>query len=131
MAVRSSRPVLDRARRLISGAYGVTYFVFVVGLLTGPSFDGAGPILLGVLTVTLDGAFLVSRWWTGRRRAAPSLAGLLLLPVILLGLVGGACYATTGAPFGLLGQPTADTFSQPAGNAPEQAPAIAPAYPAY
>jgi len=102
-AHQATEPVRARARRVVSVACGLTYLVFAVGLLGVSRISPYGPFALAILTVALGLAFWISWWWAGRR----SLTGFLVplvLPAILLALVGGACYATTGAPLSFLGR---------------------------
>jgi hypothetical protein len=94
-ARRAAAPVNDRARGIVYAAYGLTYFGLAAALLGAPNMYGAGPIAAGILTVVLGVAFAISRYWMVRRSAPLGLGALLSLPLVLLVIVGGACYATT------------------------------------
>lgn len=110
-ARRAARPVKSRARILVLIAYAITYAVFVLALLDAELAYGASGLAVGVLTVTMIPALAISFWWLRRRDAPITLLPLLFVPLIVLVAVGGACYATTGAPVPfiqhLLGQPAA------------------------
>jgi hypothetical protein len=94
-ARRAGAPVNANARRVVYLAYGLTYLGLVVALLGAPNMYGAGPIAAGILTVVLGIALAISRFWLARRSAPLGFAALVSVPLVLLVIVGGACYATT------------------------------------
>jgi len=93
-ARRAAAPVNSRARGIVYAAYGLTYVGLAAALVGAPNMYGAGPIAVGILTVVLGVAFAISRFWMVRRSAPLGLGALLSLPIVMLVLVGGACYAT-------------------------------------
>jgi hypothetical protein len=94
-ARRAAAPMNDQARAIVYAAYGLTYLGLAFALLAAPNMYGFGPIAAAILTVVLGVAFAISRYWMVRRSAPLGLGALLSLPLVLLVLVGGACYATT------------------------------------
>jgi len=94
-ARRDAAPVVASARRTVYVAYGLTYLVLVMALLAAPSLYGAGVIAAGILTIVMGVALAISRYWLTRRGAPLGFGALVSLPLILLVIVGGACYATT------------------------------------
>jgi len=92
---RAAAPVNNQARGIVYAAYGITWFMLVAALTGAPNMYGMGPIAAGILTVVLGVAFAISRYWMVRRSAPLGLGALLSLPLVLLVLVGGTCYATT------------------------------------
>jgi apolipoprotein N-acyltransferase len=102
-ARREAAPTRRIAWRLVIVAYLLVYVIFEIGLLRGPNDYGGGVIAAVVLTFVLGFALAISIWWVRRRSGSFGLGALLSVPLVLLLIVGGACYATTGAPFaGLL-----------------------------
>jgi predicted permease len=102
-AADASKPVRARARNLVLAAYGITYAVLVLGMLTTSANYGAGGIGTAVLTLTLGLALAISLWVVRRSKGkvdggAMVMAGMLAVPVILLVIVAGLCVAT-GLPF--------------------------------
>jgi hypothetical protein len=88
------------ARRIVIGAYLITYLALLVGLYwPGASAAPFGALAAIILSVVLGLAFLISLGWLAM--ALPSsLVGLLSVPLVLLVLVGGSCIATSGSLFG-------------------------------
>ena len=72
------------------------------GILIDPRLQpyGGAVIAFAVLSVAMGLALLVSLWLMSR---ATTVAGVVVGPLVLIALVGGACYATTGSPLGALG----------------------------
>jgi hypothetical protein len=97
-ASRDLAPTRASARRVVYVAYGLTYLVFLVGLLGGPNTYGMGQIGAVVLTFVVGIALAISVAWITRRRGTTAFATMLSVPLVLLLIVGGACYASTGAP---------------------------------
>jgi hypothetical protein len=102
-ARRRRSPDVEHVRRIVAGAYLVTYLVLAAGLLSAPSTSvgSFGVVAVVILTLLLGLAFLMSLGWLAMDWVS-SFIGLVSVPLVLLVLVGGACVATTGAPFGLL-----------------------------
>jgi hypothetical protein len=94
-ARRAAAPANARARRVVYVAYGLTYLALVIGLLSLDSPYGGSVIAAGILTVVLGIAFAISYFWLTRRGAPLGIGALLSVPLIMLVIVGGACYATT------------------------------------
>jgi hypothetical protein len=99
-AAEASAPKRALAQRAILAAYGVTYLVLAVALLTQRNAYGYGSIALFILTVVLGLALLLSMLWARRSRwvdqgTSVNIAVILSLPVILLVLVAGSCVVTT------------------------------------
>jgi hypothetical protein len=97
-ARRVAAPVNKQARQLVYAAYGVTYVALVLGLLGADIMYGAGGFAAAILTVVLGVAFAISRHWLTRRSAPLGFAALVSVPLVLLVIVGGACFATTLGP---------------------------------
>ena len=100
---REAEPTRATARRIVTIAYVLTFLLLAVVLLAAEAQYGAGygVIATGILAVTLGLAFAISRFWVGRLGTG-ALWAMLSLPLILLAVVGGACYATTGFRPGLV-----------------------------
>jgi hypothetical protein len=96
ISVASARREGTRARRVVNGAYLLTYLVLVVALI--PRWGGLALIPIGILTGFVAFAFLVSTWWLEERQGI-GLLGLLAVPLALLAVVGGLC-VYTATPFG-------------------------------
>lgn len=97
-ARRASGPVKARAQAIVMALYGLTYAVFVVGLLGVNLPYGGSVIAAVVLTVVMAVAFGVSLLFLRRKGAPISVLPLIAVPLVFLVLIGGACYMTTGAP---------------------------------
>jgi hypothetical protein len=102
-ARRRPEPDVRRVRSIVIGAYLVTYLILAAGLLTSPTttIGSFGGLAVVILTILLGLALLMSLGWLAMDWVS-SFVGLISVPLVLLVLVGGACVATTGAPFGLL-----------------------------
>ena len=89
-------PVRSRASKLVVLAYGVVWILFAIPYLLVPTSYGSGPILQGVLTVSLLLGLLVS-WLVMRAlhpdsaRTGRALVILLVVPVIVLLGISGLC----------------------------------------
>lgn len=90
---RRAAPMRAVARRRMWLAYGLTYLVLMVILLTAPSRYGTGQIEAVILTVVLGMAVAIGSWWVGRRDLA-TVGGMLSLPLVLLAVIGGTCAMT-------------------------------------
>ncbi len=95
-------PVRSRAKKIVLLAYGVVWLLFAIPYLLRESSYGFGPILQGVLTVSLLLGLLVS--WLVMRTLHPdpthvgrALTILVVVPVIVLLGISGLClpFATT------------------------------------
>ena len=96
ISVASARREGTRARRVVNGAYLLTYLVLAVALV--PRWGGFALIPIGILTGVVAFAFLVSTWWLEERQGI-GLLGLLAVPLTLLAVAGGLC-VYTATPFG-------------------------------
>ena len=95
-ARRTAAPVKRLARMTILVAYGLTYLVFVVGLVKADLGYGVSGLAAMVLTVVTAVALVASIKLIGRRGAPLTFVPLVALPLLILVTVAGACYATTG-----------------------------------
>jgi hypothetical protein len=96
IVVASARRAGTRARRVVYGAYLLTYLVLAVALVT--RWGGFALIPIGILTGAIALAFLASTWWL-EERSGLGFLGLLGVPLLLLAVVGGLCLYTAD-PFG-------------------------------
>jgi hypothetical protein len=104
---QAARPIRARARWIILGAYLLAYALLAWALLSAPNLDsyGTGEIALIVLTIALAIALIASLVWVNRRRLPVplqgALAGMLVLPFVILFAITGLCVVTT-RPFGVV-----------------------------
>jgi hypothetical protein len=84
-------PTRATARRVVLVAYLATFAIFAALLLSG---GGSGAIATVVLALTLGLAFVISIPWLRWRRLS-ALWAMVSVPLILLVVVGGACYSVT------------------------------------
>ncbi len=104
---QASRPIRTRARWIVLGAYLIAYALLAWALLSAPNLDsyGTGEIALFILTIALVIALVVSIVWVNRRRLPVrlegALAGILVLPLVILFAITGLC-VVTARPFGVV-----------------------------
>jgi hypothetical protein len=96
------RPIRARAQWIVLGAYALVWVLFAMVYLTRDYAYGSGPVLQGILTISLLITLGISLLWLRWRRPDPSTVGratavFLALPVVLLVGVAGLCLPFVGS----------------------------------
>lgn len=110
----AARPVKARARRAVLLIYGITFLVFAVlflrpnpnenVLMRGVVEQVVVVVLAFVLLVALSMAFtFIGSRRPSEERAEEALGVMLAVPVVLLVIVSGLCFATSGSLIAPLG----------------------------
>ncbi len=95
------KPIRSKAKRAILAAYGIVWLLFAIPYLLGPTHYGSGPVLQGILTVSLLVGLGISAVFLrvihpDPDRAGRALAILLVIPVVVLVGITGLCLPFVG-----------------------------------